>query len=339
MPSPTSPRNPSPLDVAIVGAGPVGLACGIAVTRAGLSCRILEKGCIVDSIFRFPVEMTFFTTPELMEIGGHPLVTGPHGKSTRGQALDYYRAVARTEGLAVETRQRVLRVEAQEGSFSVVCESRGNELRHDARWVVLATGYFDDPNLLGIPGEDLPHVSHYYTEAHPFAGERVLVVGGRNSACEAALDLFRHDAHVTVVHRGSTFGEGVKYWVQPDIENRIRAGEIRALFETTPRSITPRTVRLARGTEEFEEPFDQVFLLTGYHPNQDFLRACGLRPDPETLAVKIDPETHESLDVPGIYLAGSASAGRRTGSIFIENGRLDAGRIAYRLAALRGARS
>jgi thioredoxin reductase (NADPH) len=317
-----------PLDVVIVGGGPVGLACGIAARRAGMRCLVIEKGCLVNSVFEFPSHMVFFTTPELMEIGDHPLVC-VREKPTRAEALDYYRSVARVEKLSIGTYETVTRIDGEKDAFRVSTESRDGSREHVTRHVVLATGYYDHPNFLGIPGEDLPHVSHYYSEPHPFAGRRVLVVGAKNSACEAALDLFRHDADVTLVHRGSELGKTVKYWVRPDVENRIAAGEIRAYFDTLITEIRDRSVILTPvdGGEPREESYDQVFLLTGYHPDDELLRNCGLRPDPETLKVERDPETLESRDVPGIYLAGSVSAGYEIGNIFIENGRFDAQRI------------
>lgn len=310
------------LDIIIVGAGPVGLACGIAARRAGYEYLIIERGCLVNSIFHFPSDMTFFTTPERLEIGNHPLISS-HDKPKRSEALDYYRSVARVEGLAVNTYEEVLSVEGRKGSFQVRTNTREGERLYRCRFVMVATGYYDNPNLLGIPGEDLSHVSHYYREAHPFAGRRVLVVGGRNSACETALDLYRHDVDVTLAHRGETLGKGIKYWVLPDIQNRIAAREIPALFRTTLREIRPRTVVLDREGEAVEEPFDQVFLLTGYHPDDWFLRRCGLQLDPQTLRVHLQEETLESRDVPGIFLAGSVSRGYETGMVFIENGRYD----------------
>ena len=326
-----------PFDVVIVGGGPVGLACAITVRRAGLRYLLIEKGCVVNSVFGFPGQMVFFTTPELMEIGEHPLVC-VREKPTRAEALDYYRSVARVEKLSIRTYERVTRIDGAEDAFRVCTESRDGSREYVTRRVILATGYFDHPNRLDIPGEDLPHVSHYYGEPHPYAGRRVLVVGGKNSACEAALDLYRHDAEVTLVHRGDALGETVKYWVRPDVENRIRAGEIRSLFNTLITEIRDRTVTLTPvgGGESLQESFDQVFLLTGYHPDVDLLRSCGLRPDPETLKISLDPETLESRDVPGLYLAGSVSAGYETGNIFIENGRFDAQRIVAALCAPRG---
>jgi len=331
--NPTNPLSDAqaddgPFDVIIAGAGPVGLACGIAARRAGLSSCIIEKGCLVDAVFRFPVNMTFFTTPELLAIGGHPLICA-HGKPTRFEALQYYSAVARAEELRVKRYEKVLGVEGERGAFRVSTQCsreprRSGPCEYSCRRVILATGYYDNPNDLGIPGEDLPHVSHYYTEPHPFYGERVLIVGGKNSACEAALDLFRHGANVTLVHRDSELGDSVKYWVRPDVENRIEAGEIRALFDTRVEAIEGHSVRLVSDDTVSEEHFDQVFLLTGYHPDDALLKACGLDVDPETLRVDLDPDTREARSRPGVYLAGSVGAGYATGTVFIENGRLDA---------------
>jgi thioredoxin reductase (NADPH) len=327
-------------DIIIAGAGPVGLACAIAAKRGGFGHLVLEKGCLASSLYRFPRQMTFFTTPERLEIGGHPLVSS-RDKPSRHEALEYYRGVARAEGLQVRTYEEVLRVEGELGAFLVHSRSRDGERLRACRRIIIATGYYDNPNLLGIPGEELPHVSHYYGEAHPYAGERVLVVGGRNSAAEAALDLHRHGAAVTLVHRKPALGATIKYWVRPDIENRLAAGEIRGRFSTRVVEIRPRSALLAPvdGAEWSEEPFDHVFLLTGYHPDAAFLERCGLKPDPRTLKVALDPETLESRDVPGIHLAGSAGAGRYTGNVFIENGRFDCERIFLHLEGRRGGSS
>ena len=310
-------------DIVIIGAGPVGLACAIAARRASIPYLVIEKGCLVNSIFNFPADMTFFTTPELMEIGDHPLIC-THDKPTRAEALAYYRAISRVEQLKINLFEKVTGVEGEKDSFEILTEGRDGAGRYPCRRIILATGYYDNPNRMEIPGEDLPHVSHYYAEAHPFMGQRVLVVGGKNSACEAVLDLFRQGAEVTLAHRGEELGDGVKYWVRPDVENRIEAGEIRALFNTRVTAIEGNSVTLSNGDVE---EYDQVFLLTGYHPDGGLLGTCGLKPDPETLKPVIDPETLESGDVPGIYLAGSVSAGYETGNVFIENGRFDCEKI------------
>ena len=310
-------------DIVIIGAGPVGLACAIAARRASIPYLVIEKGCLVNSIFNFPADMTFFTTPELMEIGDHPLIC-THDKPTRAEALAYYRAISRVEELRINLFEKVTGVEGEKDSFEILTEGRDGAASYPCRRIILATGYYDNPNRMDIPGEDLPHVSHYYAEAHPFMGQRVLVVGGKNSACEAALDLFRQGAEVTLVHRGEELGDGVKYWVRPDMENRIEAGEVRALFNTRVTAIEGNSVTLSTGDVE---EYDQVFLLTGYHPDGGLMESCGLKPDPETLKPTIDPETLESADVPGIYLAGSVSAGYETGTVFIENGRFDSEKI------------
>jgi len=321
LPSHDSPTYEQ--DIVIIGAGPVGLACAIAARRASIPYLVLEKGCLVNSIFNFPADMTFFTTPELMEIGDHPLIC-THDKPTRAEALAYYRAISRVEELRINLFEKVTGLEGEKDSFEILTEGRDGQGRYPCRRIILATGYYDNPNRMGIPGEDLPHVSHYYAEAHPFMGQRVLVVGGKNSACEAVLDLFRQGAEVTLAHRGEELGDGVKYWVRPDVENRIEAGEIRALFNTRVTAIEGNSVTLSNGDVE---EYDQVFLLTGYHPDGGLLESCGLKPDPETLKPVIDPETLESGDIPGIYLAGSVSAGYETGNVFIENGRFDCEKI------------
>jgi len=310
-------------DIVIIGGGPVGLACAIAARRASIPYLVIEKGCLVNSIFNFPADMTFFTTPELMEIGNHPLIC-THDKPTRAEALAYYRAISRVEELRVNLFEKVTGVEGEKDSFEILTEGRDGAGSYPCRRIILATGYYDNPNRMDIPGEDLPHVSHYYAEAHPFMGQRVLVVGGKNSACEAALDLFRQGAEVTLVHRGEELGDGIKYWVRPDMENRIEAGEVRALFNTRVTAIEGNDVTLSTGAVE---EYDQVFLLTGYHPDGGLLETCGLKPDPETLKPVLDPETLESSDVPGLYLAGSVSAGYETGNVFIENGRFDCEKI------------
>jgi thioredoxin reductase (NADPH) len=310
-------------DIVVIGGGPVGLACAIAARRASIPYLVIEKGCLVNSIFNFPADMTFFTTPELMEIGGHPLIC-THDKPTRAEALAYYRAISRVEELRINLFEKVTGVEGEKDSFEILTEGRDGGGSYPCRRIILATGYYDNPNRMGIPGEDLPHVSHYYAEAHPFLGQRVLVVGGKNSACEAALDLFRQGAEVTLVHRGEELGDGVKYWVRPDMENRIEAGEVRTLFNTRVTAIEGNSVTLSSGDVE---EYDQVFLLTGYHPDGGLLGTCGLKPDPETLKPVLDPETLESEDVPGLYLAGSVSAGYETGNVFIENGRFDCEKI------------
>ena len=302
-------------DLLIIGGGPAGLATAIAARGANLDYLVVEKGVLVDAIFHFPRHMVFFTTPELLEIGGLPFIT-PYEKPTRLEALRYYRRVVDTYKLAIALEEEVLAV-ARDGEGFTVASTAG---KRRARFVVLATGYYDHPNLLGIPGEDLPHVSHYYTEPHPYYRKRVAVVGGKNSAAEAALDLFRAGAKVTLVHRRAELGGSIKYWVRPDIENRIREGSIEARFETRVVAIQPGCLTLERGGAREELAADAVFLLTGYHPDLDLMRRAGVRVDETTCVPSYDPATLET-NVPGLYLAGGVVAGCDTHGIFIENGR------------------
>jgi thioredoxin reductase (NADPH) len=323
-------------DVIIVGAGPAGLATAIAARQLGLDYQVVEKGSVTDAIYRYPTHMTFFTTPELLEIGGMPLIT-PFEKPTRLEALRYYRRVAEAYQLQLALHEEVTAVTSTaSGHATFEVESRGRlgQVRtRESRAVVLAMGYFDHPNRLGVPGEDLPHVSHYYHEAHPHYRQRVVVVGGKNSACETALELFRAGAHVTLVHRGETLGESVKYWVRPDIENRIRNGSIAAHFATEVVEIRPSEVVVRRkgATERQALPAEAVLLLTGYHADADFLRRCGVEIDAESLVPRHDPHTFES-NVANLFIAGGQVAGRRTGSVFIENGRFHGEQIARALA-------
>jgi thioredoxin reductase (NADPH) len=313
-------------DIIIVGAGPSGLATAIAAKRQGLDYVVVEKGVLVNSIFNFPMHMVFFTTPELLEIGGLPLVT-PYDKPTRLEALRYYRRVVDTYDIQVSYHEAVAAIERDDdGVFAVTTMHRGVTRERHAHAVVLAIGYYDLPNYLGVPGEDLPHVSHYYTDAHPYYRQRVVVVGGKNSAAEASLELFRAGVHVTLVHRHATLGDSIKYWVRPDIDNRIKEGSIAARFESTVVAISPTAVIIDnKGTRE-EIPAEGVFLLTGYHPDVDLMRRAGIECHPDTLAPTLNPETYES-NVPGLFIAGGAIGGRQTGNIFIENGRFHGERI------------
>jgi thioredoxin reductase (NADPH) len=327
-------------DVLIVGAGPSGLATAIAAKKTGLDYVIVEKGVLVNSIFNFPMHMVFFTTPELLEIGGLPLVT-PYDKPTRLEALRYYRRVVDTYALPVSFHESVVEIEREDDVFVVTSEAPAangvagpRRVRH-ARAVVLAIGYYDRPNFLGVPGEDLPHVSHYYTDAHPYYRQRVVVVGGKNSAAEASLELFRAGAHVTLVHRHATLGESIKYWVRPDIENRIKAGSVAARFESTLVEITPTEVVIERQGARERLPAEGVFLLTGYHPDVDLMRRAGVHCDADTLAPALNPDTFET-NVPNLFIAGGAVAGRQTGNIFIENGRFHGERIITVLAERLG---
>jgi thioredoxin reductase (NADPH) len=313
-------------DLLIVGAGPSGLATAIAAKQHGLDYAIVEKGVLVNSIFNFPPLMVFFTTPELLEIGGLPLVT-PYDKPTRLEGLRYYRRVVDTFGIHISFHEEVRAIEREDdGTFVVTSTGRGGTRVRHARAVVLAIGYYDLPNYLGIPGEDLPHVSHYYTDAHPYYRQRVVVVGGKNSAAEASLELFRAGAQVTLVHRRATLGDSIKYWVRPDIENRIKEGSIAARFEARVVEIRPTEVIIERHGAQESIPAEGVFLLTGYHPDAELMRRAGIECHPESLVPTLNPETFES-NVPNLFIAGGAVAGRNTGNIFIENGRFHGERI------------
>jgi thioredoxin reductase (NADPH) len=318
-------------DIICIGAGPTGLATAIEAKRAGMRPLAIDKACICNSIYHYPVNMVFFTTPELLEIGDLPLVCAAE-KPTRVEALKYYRRAAEHYGLELRLYEHVLRVEGHDGSFTVVTQTeKGMEAKYQGKKIALATGYYDLPNKLGVPGEDLPHVSHYYTEPHEYWNQAVVVIGGKNSAAEAALDLFRNGARVTLVHRKKDLGATIKYWVRPDIENRIKAGQVKALFETRVKEITKDEVVTENGAGEKRLPARQVFALTGYHPDYTFIESLGVQLDPESRKPSLNPKTLES-NVPGIHLAGVVTGGRHTGEIFIENGRLHGKQIIEGLA-------
>ena len=309
------------LDVVVVGGGPTGLACAIEAVRGELKVLVIDKGCLVNSIFNYPPDMIFFTSRDLLEIGEMPLPS-VNVKPTRNEALEYYRRVAEFFHLPVHLYERVTAIEGSDGDYQVLTQTqRGRRNGYETRKVVFATGYYDLPNLMGIPGEGLPKVSHYYTSAHPFYQRKVAVIGGANSAAEAALDLYRHGAEVTLIHRDAQVGKRIKYWVRPDIENRIKEGSIRALFETEVKEIAEDWIRVeTRDGQMLQLENDFVFAMTGYHPDFDFLGAAGVRIDPETCRPICNQQTLES-NVPGLYLAGCVIAGYQTDEIFIENGR------------------
>ena len=317
-------------DIICIGAGPTGLATAIEAKRAGMRPLVIDKSCLCNSIFHYPVNMVFFTTPELLEIGDLPLVCAAE-KPTRVEALKYYRKAAEHYGIELRLYERVAKVDGRDGSFAVISNmENGTENRYHAKKITVATGYYDLPNLLGVQGEDLPHVSHYYTEPHPYWNQDVVVIGGKNSSVEAALDLYRNGARVTLVHRGKELGASIKYWVRPDIENRIKAGQIRALLQARVEEITSEEVVLEQHAQTKRIPAKQVFALTGYHPDYSFIESLGVVLDPESRRPKLDPNTLES-NVPGIHLAGVVTGGRHTGEIFIENGRFHGKQIVQAL--------
>lgn len=324
------------IDIVIAGAGPAGLAAAIAAKQRGLSYRVFEKGTLVNSLVHYPVGMVFFTTPELMEIGNMPFVS-PFDKPSRGEALRYYRRVAEIYALDIAFDTPVTSI-TRDGDHFVAGTGGKQPESVAARFIVMATGAYDFPNRLGVPGEDLPHVSHYYGEPYPWFRKRVVVVGGKNSASETALELYRNGAHVTIIHRHPTLGDGIKYWVKPDIENRIAEGSIRARFNATVHEITPDDV-IVKTPEGLEEiPADGVFLLTGYRADNQLLASAGVEILNNGEYPKHNPETYET-NVPGLFLAGAVIAGRQSGRIFIENGRFHGEQVVAEIARRIGDRA
>ncbi len=314
-------------DVVIVGAGPTGLACGIELKKRGVSAVLIEKGCVVNSLFHYPQNMVFFTTPELLEIGDIPM-TSLNDKPNRVEGLKYYRRVADHYGLDIRQYERVEQITGSNGAF-VTQTSKG---AHASQKVILASGYYDIPNLLGVPGEELPKVIHYYKDSHPYYDQDVLVVGAKNSAAIAALELWWTGARVTMVHRGTEVHKNVKYWIKPNIENRLKNGEIQGYFSS-------RVTAIREGEVDLETPDglvvlknDFVFAMTGYRPDFEFMAAHGIPLNAETGRPMVDPATYES-ETPGMYLAGVVVAGVHTNEIFIENGRFHGGAIAKDIAA------
>jgi thioredoxin reductase (NADPH) len=314
-------------DVLVIGAGPTGMACAIEAQRAGFRSVLVDKGCLCNSLFHYPSHMTFFTTSELLEIGDIPFPT-PNAKPSRNEALEYYRKVAMHYRLDVRAYQRVESITGEDLNFKVVTrDSFDRVCTYRTRKVVVATGYYDLPNLMNIPGEELPKVRHYYNDPHPYYGLDVLVIGGKNSAAIAALELWRHGARVTLVHRGPGMHRHVKYWILPDIENRIKNGEIAAHFNTAVTRIDPDTVTLATEEGPLVLPNDAVLAMTGYRPDFEFLASLGVQIEGQYRCPVCNPQTLES-NIPGIYLAGVIVAGDRTNEIFIENGRFHGRQIA-----------
>ncbi|SRR6266481_2475972 len=321
------PAQTSSFDVLVIGAGPTGMACAIEAQRAGFSAGLVDKGCLVNSLFHYPANMVFFTTPELLEIGDIPFTTAGQ-KPNRHEALEYYRKVAGHYRLDVRQYQNVTDVTGVDEAFLVrATDQNGKQHDYATKKIVVATGYYDLPNPLAIPGENLPKVMHYYNEPHPYYDTDVLVIGAKNSAAIAALELWRRGARVTLVHRGPAIHKNVKYWIKPDIENRIANGEVSAYFNTAVEEILPEAVRIKTPDGEKVLKNDFVFALTGYHPDYEFLRKLGIQLTEPEMRPACNPRTFES-NVPGIYVAGVIVAGARTSEIFIENGRFHGGQIA-----------
>ncbi len=314
----------------IIGGGPIGLACGLAAKAAGIDYVILEKGCLVNSIYNYPVNMTFFSTSERLEIGGIPFVSN-NPKPTRAEALEYYRRVTVAEKLNVHLFEPVNAVSRNEASgiFTVTT----NNGQYDANFVVLATGFYDIPYRLDVPGEDLPKVTHYYKDPHFYAFQKVMVVGASNSAVDAALETWRKGAEVTMVVRGEEIGTRVKYWVRPDIVNRIREGSIKAYFNAMVKAIRPAEVDILTTDGLVTIPNNWVLAMTGYQPNLDFLRKLGIQlSDDEVLKPTYDEATYES-NVPNLFLAGVICGGMNTHRLFIENSREHALKIVQTISS------
>ncbi len=322
----------NPLDVVVVGAGPTGLACGIELKRRGVSAVLIEKGCVTNSLYHYPTNMVFFTTPELLEIGDIPM-TSLNEKPNRTEALKYYRRVSDHYKLDIHQYEKVDNIAGADSAFVVHTSDRyGCRHAYNARKLILATGYYDVPNLLNVPGEDLPKVIHYYKEAHLFYNQDVAVIGAKNSAAIAALELFWTGARVTLIHRGGQISEKVKYWIRPNIENRIKNGEIKAYFRSKVVEIRADSLVLDTPQGEVLLRNDFVLALTGYSPDLQFLNSVGVTLDPATQRPRTDPATLES-ETPGVYLAGVIVAGMHTNEIFIENGRFHGKQIAEDIAA------
>jgi thioredoxin reductase (NADPH) len=327
-------------DVIIIGAGPVGLATAIAAHQHGLSHVIIEKGALVNSLVHYPAGMVFFTTPELMEIGGLPFVS-PNDKPSRLEALRYYRRVTETYGLDVRFDEPVTNlIRESDGTFVVTSKpAHAEPLVRRAKSVVLATGAYDIPNPLGVPGEDLPHVSHFFREPHTGFRRDVVVVGGKNSAAEAALELYRAGARVALVHHGTEMSDSIKYWVKPDIDNRIKEGTIHAHFQSRVTTITPTHVTVEGPDGVRQLPADQVYLMTGYRAETTLLTSVGAAVDAPIHAPVFDETTFETT-VPYLFVVGACVAGKQSGKIFIENGRFHGAvaiaTIADRLGHTRG---
>lgn len=314
--------------IIIIGGGPIGLACALEAKKAGLDYIILEKGCLVNSLYNYPVNMTFFSTSERLEIGGIPFVSN-NAKPTRSEALEYYRRVAIAGHININLFEEVTEVKRDGNSFSVTTPKKTYQAKH----IIIATGFYDIPYLLNVAGEELPKVRHYYKDPHFYAFQKVLVVGANNSAVDAALETWRKGAEVTMVIRESGIGERVKYWVKPDIENRIKEDSIKAWFNSNIVAIREHEVEINTPEGNVVIENDWVLAMTGYQPNLNFLRKLGIELSAdEVMKPAYDEETHES-NVPDVFLAGVICGGMNTHRLFIENSREHAVRIVQTIAS------
>ena len=309
-------------DIAIIGAGPIGLACGIEAKKRNLSHIIFDKGCLVNSLYHYPPNMTFFSTAPELEIGDIPFIIGSE-KPKRMDALKYYWRVTRHYKLNIQLFTMVKNIKKINNYFIIRTEQKDYETKN----VVLAIGYYDNANMLNIPGEDFPHVAHRYSDPHCLIKQKVIVIGANNSAIEAALELFRYNVNVELVHRGSELGKGIKYWVLPDIKNRIKNGEIPVMFNTTVQEITESTILLKHNGTIIKKDADVVLALTGYHPDFDFMKKCGIKIEKVSFMPHFDQKTGET-NVANLFIAGALQAGKDANKIFIENGRFHAPVIA-----------
>lgn len=309
------------LDILIIGGGPIGLACGLAAQKAGLSFIIVEKGCLVNSLYNYPSTMTFFSTSEKLEIGGIPFVT-VHNKPTRADALEYYRRVALSHNLPVNLFEEVTKVTKEDGAYTITT----SRATYQAKRVILSTGFYDIAVNLDIPGEDLPKVKHYYQDPHYYTLQKVVVVGSSNSAIDVALETYRKGAEVTLVIRGAEVSNRVKYWVRPDIINRIKEGSIKAYFNSNLQAIREHEVDIQTPDGLITIPNDYVMAMTGYKPNFDFLKKLGIILSEDKFIPQYNHETMET-NQPGLYLAGVVCGGLDTHLWFIENSRIHADMI------------
>ena len=306
-------------DVLIIGAGPIGIACALECKKKGLDYVVVEKGALTNSLYNYPLNMTFFSTSEKLEIGDIPFISN-NPKPNRNEALEYYRRVATSNNLHINLYEAILSVEKVNDCFNIISEKNN----YTAKKVIVSTGFYDIPNMLNIPGEELPKVMHYYKEAHPFSMQKVVLVGASNSAVDAALEIWRKGGEVTMVVRGSEIGERVKYWVKPDIENRIKEGSIKAYFNAEIEKISEYEVSLKTPTGNVILENDFVIALIGYKPNFTFLKQIGIKlSDDANQFPTYNPETMES-NVKGLYLAGVICGGMETHKWFIENSRIHA---------------
>lgn len=303
-------------DIIIIGAGPIGICCGIEAEKRGLSYIIIEKGVLVNSIFHFPTNMTFFSTSKLLEIGNVPFISHSD-KPTRREALEYFRRVHEAWNLKSHFYEEVRDVKGEQNNFEITT-SKGQYLTKN---IILAIGFYDTPRLLNISGENLPKVTHYYQEPHLYVGQKLVVIGAANSACDVALETFQKGAEVTMVIRKPELYQKVKYWIKPNIENRIKEGSIKAFFNSTVESIHENHVIINTPRGEIKYPNDFVLAMTGYQPNFEFLNKFNLTYRQDEWHTPKHNETSMESSVPGIYLAGVVKAGLKTSSLFIENTR------------------